>query len=113
MNEAKVKSLELENESLKASQRAFLSEAYTVIRTKWIERNGVQVEMKLYQEKIIPALEKNFQVNLLGFEQNKTEILELLDAWQELIDAKNEQLNLLKEALDIQSELMNLFQITA
>lgn len=113
MNEAKVKSLELENESLQASQRAFLSEAFTGISTKWIERNGVQVEMKLYQEKIIPALEKNFQVNLLGFEQNKTEILELLDAWQELIDAKNEQLNLLKEALDIQSELMNLFQITA
>ncbi|MCO6496902.1 MAG: TolC family protein [Chitinophagaceae bacterium] len=112
MNEAKARSLELENESLLAEQRAFLADANTNIRTKWVEWKGVRQEMELYNEKIVPALEKNFRVNLLGFEQNKAEILELLDAWQELINAQNEQLNLLQSALQIQSELMNLFQIT-
>lgn len=111
MNRAKAESLGYENESLRQEQHAYINETSAGLRSKWIEWNGAHEEIALYVQEVIPALDKNFQVTLVSFEQNKAEIIELLDAWQALIDAKKEYLNLLQKALGIQSELMNLFQI--
>ncbi len=111
MNKAKVESLVYENESLKAQQQAYISIERGKSKSLFAELQGIRSELRMYEEEIIPALLKNLQTLQISYEQNKAEIFELLDAWQNLLDSRMTYLDTLERGMTIQSELLNLFQI--
>jgi len=112
MNKARAESLEYQNQSIKSQQISYLNQERGKYTTLYAALKGVKEELNMYESEVIPAMLKNFQVLQISYEQNKAEIFELFDAWQNLLEAKMEVINSLQKGMEIQSQLMNVFQIT-
>lgn len=61
-------------------------------------------QLKIYAENIMPALEKNYKVTLLAYEQNTEDLFMVLDARQSLQMTKLEYYNQLQDLLLLQVE---------
>lgn len=111
MNKANIESLKWKNESLKQQKQMILNEltgmAYGM-RTDILNKNN---QIKLYEEKILPALRRNYQTYQLSYEQNTEELFELFDAWETLNMTLLEYLKQLQELLTMQVELERILQI--
>jgi outer membrane protein TolC len=111
MNKANIESLKWKNESLNQQKKMILNEstgmAYSM-RTDIINKNK---QIKLYEEKILPALRRNYQTYQLSYEQNTEELFELFDAWETLNMTQLEYLKQLQELLTMQVELERILQI--
>ena len=64
-----------------------------------------QRQVNLFEQNIIPALQKNYQVLQLGYEQNTGQLFELLDAWQTLNMTQLEYLQQVQDLLILQTEM--------
>jgi outer membrane protein TolC len=67
--------------------------------------NSKKKQLRLFEENIIPALKKNYQIMQLAYEQNTGELFELFDAWQTLNMTQLEYLDQLQELLNLQVEM--------
>ncbi|MGI8952453.1 MAG: TolC family protein [Chitinophagaceae bacterium] len=70
-----------------------------------------QKQVELFDKNIIPALRKNYESMLLGYEQNTEELFELYDAWETLNSTRLEYLNQLQQLLTMQVDLEKLLEI--
>ena len=111
MNTAKAESLLWQNEALKNQQQMIVNEASGMANSTYTELELKKKQMNLYEQHIIPALRKNFQVMQLAYEQNTEELFELFDAWEALNMIQMEYLDQLKQALQMQAELMKIAEI--
>jgi outer membrane protein TolC len=111
MNKAKAESLVWQNEALKNQQQMIINEALGMASSTYTELELKKKQMSLYEQQIIPALRKNFQVMQLGYEQNTEELFELFDAWEALNMIQMEYLDQLRQALQMQAELMKIMEI--
>ena len=111
MNKAKAESLVWENEALKNQQQMIINEAVGMASSNLVELESKKKQMDLYEQRIIPALKKNFQTMQLAYEQNTGELFELFDAWEALNMTQMEYLNLLQKGLEMQAELMKIIEI--
>jgi outer membrane protein TolC len=111
MNKAKAESLVWENEALKNQQQMIINEAVGMASSNLVELESKKKQMDLYQQRIIPALKKNFQTMQLAYEQNTGELFELFDAWEALNMTQMEYLDLLQKGLEMQAELMKIIEI--
>ena len=111
MNKANIESLKWKNESLNQQKKTILNEstglAYSM-RTDIFNKNR---QIKLYEEKILPALRRNYQAYQLSYEQNTEELFQLFDAWETLNMTQLEYLKQLQELLTMQVELERVLQI--
>lgn len=111
MNKANIESLKWKNESLKQQKQMILNESTGMaygMRTDILNKNK---QIKLYEEKILPALRRNYQTYQLSYEQNTEELFELFDAWETLNMTQLEYLKQLQELLTMQVELERILQI--
>ena len=111
MNKANIESLKWKNESLQQQKKMILNESTGMaygIRTDILNKNK---QIKLYEEKILPALRRNYQTYQLSYEQNTEELFELFDAWETLNMTQLEYLKQLQELLTMQVELERVLQI--
>ncbi len=111
MNKAKAESLVWQNRALKNQQQMIINEALGMAGSAYSELELKKKQMILYEQQIIPALRKNFQVMQLGYEQNTEELFELFDAWEVLNMIQMEYLDQLKQGLQMQAELMKIAEI--
>ncbi|XVJ65071.1 MAG: TolC family protein [Lacibacter sp.] len=111
MNKANIESLKWKNESLQQQKKMILNESTGMaygMRTDILNKNK---QIKLYEEKILPALRRNYQTYQLSYEQNTEELFELFDAWETLNMTQLEYLKQLQELLTMQVELERILQI--
>ena len=111
MNKANIESLKWKNESLKQQKRMIINESTGMaygMRTDILSKN---IQIKLYEEKILPALRRNYKAYQLSYEQNTEELFELFDAWETLNMTQLEYLKELQELLSMQVELERILQI--
>ena len=111
MNKANIESLKWKNESLKQQKQMIINESTGMaygMRTDIINKN---IQIKLYEEKILPALRRNYKAYQLSYEQNTEELFELFDAWETLNMTQIEYLKELQELLSMQVELERILQI--
>lgn len=111
MNKANIESLKWKNESLNQQKKMILNESTGMaygMRTDILNKNK---QIKLYEEKILPALRRNYQTYQLSYEQNTEELFELFDAWETLNMTQLEYLKQLQELLSMQVELERILQI--
>jgi outer membrane protein TolC len=110
-NRANIESLHFKAKSLQQQKAAMANEysgaAYQM--QKDIEAKKKQVT--LFENNILPALRKNYQSNLLAYEQNTEELFELYDAWKTLDTTQLEYLNQLQQLLRMQVDLEQLLEI--
>jgi len=107
---ANIESLGWKVESLKEQKQLALNEATGQATGILAAIDSKKKQVSLYQQKIIPALQKNYQVLQLSYEQNTGELFELLDAWQTLNMTQLEYLDQLHELLNMQVEMSKVLE---
>ena len=111
MNKANIEGLKWKNESLKQQKEMIVNESAGMaygMRTDVINKTK---QIKLYEEKILPALQRNYKAFQLSYEQNTEELFMLFDAWETLNMTHLEYLNQLQQLLTMQVELERILQI--
>jgi hypothetical protein len=67
--------------------------------------------VQVLTEKVIPALQKNFQTTELAYEQNTEELFSLYDAWETLNSTQLEYWDQVQQLLLMQVEWERVVQI--
>ncbi len=111
MNRAKAESIVWQNEALKNQLSMIINEASGMANSSYTELELKKKQMKLYEQQILPALRRNFQTMLLGYEQNTEELFELFDSWEALNMTQLNYLDELMKGLQMQAELMKIMEI--
>jgi outer membrane protein TolC len=108
---AKVESLKWQTLSLEADRDAMVNEAtgaaFGLKRAILSKQNQVRV----LEEKVLPALRKNFQTIQLAYEQNTEELFTLYDAWQTLDNTQMEYWDAIENLLLMQVELKRVLEL--
>lgn len=105
MYKANMESLKWKAVSLSQQKEMILNEAtgmaYSIVKDIEVKKK----QLKLYEENIIPALQKNFKTTELGYQQNTEELFMLYDAWETLNMTQLEYADQLGQLLLMQTEL--------
>lgn len=110
-SKANVESLNFKTEALTQQREMILNEASGMAAGMISEIAAKKKQVKLFEENIIPALRKNYQVMQLGYQQNTEQLFTLFDAWDTLNKTQLEYLNQLQQLLNMQVELERIFEI--
>ncbi len=108
---ANVESLKYKSEALAQQKQVILNEASGMALGINAEIKAKYNQVKLFEENIIPALRKNYQVMLLGYQQNTEQLFTLFDAWDTLNKTMIEYLNLLQQLFVLKVEAERISEI--
>ena len=107
---ASIESLKWKAESLAQQKQVMTHEATGQMQGLLAAITSKKRQVQLFEQTIIPALTKNYQVLQLGYEQNTGELFELLDAWQTLNATQMERLQQVQDLLILQTEMDKILQ---
>lgn len=110
-NRANIESLHFKVQSLQQQQAAMANEYSGAAYQMQQDIVAKKKQVALFEDNIIPALRKNYQSNLLAYEQNTEELFELYDAWETLNNTQLEYLDQLQQLLSMQVDLEKLLEI--
>ncbi len=108
---ANVESMRWKAASLEEQKQMIVNEATGQASALQNDIESKKKQLKLFEENIIPALQKNFQTMQLAYEQNTEELFSLFDAWETLNMTQLEWLQQLQELLVMQTELERIIEI--
>jgi hypothetical protein len=111
MNKANIESIRWKNESLKQQKAMIINESTGMAYGMRTDIVNKRKQIKLYEEKILPALLRNYKSYQLSYEQNTEELFELFDAWETLNMTQLEYIKQLQQLLTMQVELERILQI--
>lgn len=111
MNKANIESLKWKNESLIQKKNMLINESTGMAQGMLTDIANKRKQIALYQEKILPALRRNYKAYQLAYEQNTEELFEVFDAWETLNMTQLEYLKELQDLLTMQVELERIMQI--
>jgi len=110
-SKANVESLRWRVEALSQQKQMILNNATGMVTGIGNNLETKKKQVKLFEENIIPALRKNYQVMQLGYQQNTEQLFTLFDAWNTLNKTQLEYLDQLQQLLNIQVELERTLEI--
>ncbi len=93
---ANVESLRWKSEALLQQKKLLLSESSGLVSGMTLDIDSKKKQVKLFEENILPAMRKNYNITQLGYQQNTEQLLTLLDAWDGLYKTQTEYLNQLQ-----------------
>ncbi|MDE3183638.1 MAG: TolC family protein [Bacteroidota bacterium] len=102
---AKVESLKWQQQAFEAQRQMIINQASGEAGDLLASINSKKKQIKLFEENIIPALKKNYQVMQLAYEQNTGELFELFDAWETLNMTQLDYLDQVQDLLDLQVQM--------
>lgn len=108
---ANVESLKWKAASLSQQKQMLVNEESGAAYSMKNEIELKKKQIKLFDENIIPALRRNFQVMQLAYEQNTEQLFTLYDAWETLNMTQLEYLEQLQQLLLMQAELERILEI--
>ncbi len=111
MNKANAESLKWKAASLEQEKLMTINEVTGMAAGIQAELETKKKQVTLFEQNILPALEKNYQTMKLGYEQNTEELFMLLDAWETLNMTRLEWLDQLQQLLGMQVELEKILEI--
>lgn len=97
MYKAEIKGMNAEIEAMKQNRTAILNEARGMIAGMQIQLKRMSQQLENYKEKILPALKRNYETTMLAYEENREQLLVVIDAWEAYSMARMEYLNKQKE----------------
>jgi hypothetical protein len=110
-NKANIESLQFQAQSL-AEQKAAIANEYSG-KAYQMQQDilAKKKQVNLFENNILAALRKNYQINLLAYQQNTEELFELYDAWEALNNTQLEYINQVQQLLNMQVDLDKLLEI--
>ena len=111
MNRANIESLKWKAQSLE-DQKLSMANEYSGMAYQMQENIAAKKkQIGLFDKNIIPALKRNYEITLLGYEQNTEELFELYDSWETLNETQLQYLDQLQDLLQMQVELEKLLEV--
>ncbi|MBP7388764.1 MAG: TolC family protein [Chitinophagales bacterium] len=111
MYRANVKGLGFEMQALENEKQSITNEATGALNTLRSKINYQKQQAALIQKEIIPQWRRNYEANLIAFEQNSGELFTVLDAWQMLKMTQLNYLDQIQQILMLQVEYEKELQI--
>ena len=108
---ANVESLKWKVEALALQKKVVLNEASGMALALTTDIKAKYKQVILFEENIIPALRKNYQVMLLGYQQNTEQLFTLFDSWNTLHKTMIEYLDLLQQLFVMRVEADRISEI--
>ncbi len=102
---ANIESLKWKANSFEAQKQMIINEASGQASGLMASINSKRKQVQLFEQNIIPALQKNFKTMQLGYEQNTEELFELFDAWETINMTQLDYLDQLQELLNLQVQM--------
>lgn len=96
MYKANVRGMNLQIEAMKRGREAILNEAQGMAAGMAWEIQTTRKQLDNYEEKIIPALERNYETVMLAYEENREELPFVIDAYEALIMAQTQYLDVMR-----------------
>ena len=97
MYKANSKAMALEIQGMQKGRENLVNEARNMVASMALELQTKRTQVRNYEKKIIPALRRNYETTLLGYEQNTGQLPLVIDAWEALNMAQMEYLNNLEQ----------------
>ncbi|MBI2274997.1 MAG: TolC family protein [Bacteroidetes bacterium] len=110
MNKANIESLKWKANALQSQKEMMVNEYSGMAYGMRNELELKTKQLKLYENSILPSLQKNFTTMQLGYEQNTEELFMLYDAWEALYMRQLEYVELLNQALKSQVSLERIIE---
>lgn len=111
MYKANIESLRWKKEALEFQKLMVINEITGMAASMRAEFEVKQKQIKLLQDNIIPALNNNYKIMQLGYQQNTEELFMLFDAWETLNMTQLDYLNQVQQLLLIQVALERILEI--
>jgi outer membrane protein TolC len=108
---ANIESLKWKAESLNQEKQGMVNEATGMAFGMQHEITARQKQIALYEDNIIPALQKNYQSMQVAYQNNTEELFELYDAWETLNITQLQYLDQFEQLLLMQTELERTLEI--
>jgi outer membrane protein, heavy metal efflux system len=102
MYKSNVAGINYEIAAFKKQKEALVNETSGEIISLQSQIKSKKLQVSLYKDNIIPALEKNYKTTLLAYDQNTEDLFSVLDAWQSLKMGRIEYLEMIKDLLLLQ-----------
>ncbi|HEX5170477.1 MAG TPA: TolC family protein, partial [Cyclobacteriaceae bacterium] len=97
MYKAETKGMEYNIEAMRKGREALLIETRGMLAGMDAKLSRMQQQLDNYQNKIIPALRKNYQTLMLAYEENREQLPLVIDGWEAMNMAQVEYLDKLDE----------------
>jgi hypothetical protein len=97
MYKAEVRGMHHEIEGMKKASESILLEARGMVAGLIGQLVRMKQQLDNYEQKIIPALRKNYQTLMLAYEENREQLPIVIDGWEAMNMAQMEYLNKLDE----------------
>jgi cobalt-zinc-cadmium efflux system outer membrane protein len=97
MYKSEVKGMQYDIQAMQKGREALLIETRGMLAGMASKLTRMQKQLENYDTKIIPALRKNYQTMMLGYEENREQLPIVIDGWEALNMAQMEYLNKLEE----------------
>lgn len=97
MYKSEAKGMQYDIEAMKKSREALLIETRGMLAGMASKLVRMEQQLENYSTKIIPALRKNYQTLMLGYEENREQLPIVIDGWEALNMSQMEFLNKLEE----------------
>lgn len=110
-SKANVISLDWKAEALNQQRQMMINAASGLSFGLQTEISSKQKQLRVFEDKIIPALRRNFQSLLLAYEQNTEELFTLYDAWETLNITQLEYFDEIRQLLLMQVELERIREV--
>ncbi len=111
MSKATIESLKWKSEALAKQKEMLLNESSGMAAGTSEELDSKKRQVALFEENILPAVRKNYQVIQSGYQQNTEQLTALFEAWDSLNKASLEYLEILQQLTDLRVELERIFEI--
>ena len=96
MYKAEVKGMQYDIEAMKKNRESLLIEARGMLAGMANQLVRMQQQLQNYNDKIIPALRKNYEMVMLAYEENREQLPMVIDAWEAMNMAQLEYLEKLE-----------------
>ena len=101
---SKLKANLLENLAIQEEKADLVNNLTGEILVQQQRLSYLKLELENFEQKIIPALQKSYEVMLLNYQENKEEINNVLDSWIEINTSEIEYFNLLNSYYQVYAE---------
>src|SRR5665213_721327 len=110
-NKANLESLNFKVQSLEEQKKSIANEYSGLAYQMQQDIESKKKQVHLFENNIIPALQKNYESTQLGYQQNTEELFELYDAWETLNNTQLEYINQLQQLFSMEVDLEKLLEI--
>jgi outer membrane protein TolC len=111
MSKASAESLKWKSEALSRQRQMIINEATGAAAGLHADIATKKKQLNIFEQEIIPALRRNYQVVMNAYQQNTEQLTALFEAWDALNQTQLQYIDLLLQVLTSQVELERILEI--